>query len=152
LLQISWGELKVKAQGIKPSQKRLKNTRMPKFQKPEGTLLFPQLRHQVLQALPSGNGNLSSSTKSFLKVIPAIIPKLPPIKTKSPREYGWMFMERIKKAGRVKAMAEAKDSPADAMVWTMLASRIVPLLRKKGLKLRLRRVYAETVIPAFKAR
>ena len=45
-------------------------------------------------------------------------------------------MERIKKAGRVKAMAKAKDSPADAMVWTMFASRIVPLLwnREKGAK------------------
>jgi len=32
-----------------------------------------------------------------------------------------MFMERMKKAGRVKAMAAAKD-------WTMFASRIVPLL------------------------
>ncbi|MFZ8826677.1 MAG: hypothetical protein ACO2OT_07600 [Candidatus Caldipriscus sp.] len=51
-------------------------------------------------------------------------------------------MERIKKAGRVKAMAASKDSPADAMVWTMFASRMVPSygIRKKGLKLRPRRV------------
>jgi hypothetical protein len=46
-----------------------------------------------------------------------------------------MFMERIKKAGRVKAMAAAK-------VWNMFASRIVPFLwnREKGLKLLPRRV------------
>jgi hypothetical protein len=44
-------------------------------------------------------------------------------------------MERIKKAGRVKAMEAAKD-------WTMFASRIVPLLcnREKGLKLQPPRV------------
>jgi hypothetical protein len=66
-----------------------------------------------------------------------------------------MFMERIKKAGKVKAMAAAKDSPADAMVWTMFASRIVPLLwnREKRAKAPTAAgIDAETVIPAFKAR
>ena len=52
-------------------------------------------------------------------------------------------------------MPAAKDSPAEAMVWTILFSRIVPLLRTPlsiPIDITAAGIDAETVIPPYRPR
>ena len=59
-------------------------------------------------------------------------------------------------AGMVKMIPAARDSPAEAMVWTMLFSRIVPPrkrpLRSTPMEITAAGIEALTVIPANRPR
>ena len=110
------------------------------------------------QATPSGYGRASSTMKSRRSAMVNIVPSMPPSNaiTKVNGTLTSVHIPRTSKDGTVKMIPAASDSPALAMVWTELFSRMETSSnrnpRKMSMDMTAAGIDAETVNPTFKPR
>ena len=108
-----------------------------------------------LHATPSGYGSASSTINNRRNAIVNIVPKRPPKKAIISVSSHWMSFQipMTRSAGTVNITPAASDSPALAIVWTALFSRIETSLnneRKIIIDMTAAGILAETVIPTLR--